>query len=353
MKNDLRLLTNELLWTSVHSARRREREVLKELLEVLLEVDRRGLHLKKGYASLWAFLTEGLGYEPASAHRRLQALRAVKAVPEIKEQVASGVLTLSAVATGQGYVQALTQKRPVSTAEKRELFTALQSMTKLQAEKFVLKKASQENPSIKGLSERPDQVRAVAPERTELRFAVGPAFEKKLARLRELYFHQNPNASLEELLEWAMGTALKTLDPGERQARRVAKKEAEPGSDSAAEVDPHSTALPAADISRSSASEPRPTQAQKDLALATAQQRCQHIDPQARRRCTETRGLELDHRFPRSWGGENSAANFQILCRAHNQWKGAVPPARPYPSSSLEKSPIELLGINKRLNSLS
>ena len=42
-------------------------------------------------------------------------------------------------------------------------------------------------------------------------------------------------------------------------------------------------------------------------------------------KCTETKNLELDHKWPRSLGGTSDRENVQLLCRYHNSLKGTLP----------------------------
>ena len=53
-------LPNESIWARTYSARNREREALGDLFELLMEVDRRGLHLERGYDSMYVS-REGIG----------------------------------------------------------------------------------------------------------------------------------------------------------------------------------------------------------------------------------------------------------------------------------------------------
>jgi 5-methylcytosine-specific restriction endonuclease McrA len=47
------------------------------------------------------------------------------------------------------------------------------------------------------------------------------------------------------------------------------------------------------------------------------QGRCTYVDPNGRR-CTERHGLEFDHIVPYGRGGDHSAGNLRLACRAHN-----------------------------------
>src|SRR5688500_3328425 len=90
------LESRELL-SGVKGAREKERQVLLDLLHYLLEIERRRAYLVWGYSSLFVVLTDGLGYEKASAYRRLLALEALRSMPEIEDKLTDGSLSLSTV----------------------------------------------------------------------------------------------------------------------------------------------------------------------------------------------------------------------------------------------------------------
>lgn len=53
--------------------------------------------------------------------------------------------------------------------------------------------------------------------------------------------------------------------------------------------------------------------------------RCEH--KLKRTRCTETKDLQLDHIYPWHHGGWTIISNAQVLCKAHNEEKGARVPS--------------------------
>ncbi|HEX9185967.1 MAG TPA: HNH endonuclease signature motif containing protein [Vicinamibacteria bacterium] len=46
--------------------------------------------------------------------------------------------------------------------------------------------------------------------------------------------------------------------------------------------------------------------------------RCRYVDPEGRR-CSARDGLEFHHRHPFGLGGDHTAGNVSLLCRAHNR----------------------------------
>jgi hypothetical protein len=97
MTNPLSLssLPESHLLTGLKNAVSEERKWTQLILEYLLECDRRGLHLKLGFASLHEFSVQYLGLSDGAAHRRIQSMRLMAGVPAVSEKIASGALTLS------------------------------------------------------------------------------------------------------------------------------------------------------------------------------------------------------------------------------------------------------------------
>ncbi|HEU4364012.1 MAG TPA: hypothetical protein VFT13_00970, partial [Candidatus Krumholzibacteria bacterium] len=62
---------------------RRERSLTLSVLLHLNEIERRRLHLKQGYASMFDYCTNALGYSASAAGRRIQTARCVARFPEV------------------------------------------------------------------------------------------------------------------------------------------------------------------------------------------------------------------------------------------------------------------------------
>src|SRR5579871_4342818 len=81
----------------------KERRATLLVLDRLREVVRRGVHLSMGYGSLHEFCTGELGYSDGAAHRRIQAMRLCDELPDAKEAIADGTLSLSTAASLESY----------------------------------------------------------------------------------------------------------------------------------------------------------------------------------------------------------------------------------------------------------
>jgi hypothetical protein len=83
---------------SIKKCRGAERAVLLKILRYLNEVERRRLYVPRGYASLYDFCTDYLGYSRSAAMRRIHATRCIERFPHVAELLRSGELTLTAAA---------------------------------------------------------------------------------------------------------------------------------------------------------------------------------------------------------------------------------------------------------------
>ncbi len=71
----VRSLSDKVILSRVCELTKRERSVTLQVLLHLNEIERRKLHLKLGYASMFAYCTSGLGYSASAAVRRLRTAR--------------------------------------------------------------------------------------------------------------------------------------------------------------------------------------------------------------------------------------------------------------------------------------
>ena len=70
----------------------------------LLEFERRSLHLKAGYGSLFDYCTQKLKYSASAAMRRIRAARCIRNYPEVYWKLKNGELGLSTISQVTGIV---------------------------------------------------------------------------------------------------------------------------------------------------------------------------------------------------------------------------------------------------------
>jgi hypothetical protein len=97
MVHELTRMTDDALLAETKRLAALERRSTAELLSLLIEVERRALHLTLGYSSLFAYCTRELLLSEQAAYSRITAARLAKRYPDVLQQLADGRLTLSSV----------------------------------------------------------------------------------------------------------------------------------------------------------------------------------------------------------------------------------------------------------------
>ncbi|MEZ0392571.1 MAG: HNH endonuclease [Pseudobdellovibrionaceae bacterium] len=280
-----------------------ERKITSQVLDLLEEVENRKAYLELGYPSLLMFCLQELKYSESSAYRRIQAMRARRETPQIGPALLDGTLSLAVVAKAQGFLSSEEKNSRVKPTpeDRKELFSQLHNKTIQECEKILIEKT----PQSVNTKER---VRAINGDMTEIKIFIGNEHLEKLNLIRSIISHKISNASYTEAIQWMADETLTRLDPfSAKQGRRQTnKKMATPG---------QRTYLP---------------KNLKQMVWKKSRGQCCYKNPNSGKRCESKFWLEIDHIVPLAQGGTHEIENLQLLCRAHNQWKGA----RHSPSSS-------------------
>ena len=77
-----------------HATVKQEKLLTLFLLEHLLEIENRGLHLERGFYNLHNLLVVEFKYSDSEAATRLQAMKLLKKHPEVKEKISDGQISL-------------------------------------------------------------------------------------------------------------------------------------------------------------------------------------------------------------------------------------------------------------------
>ncbi|MEZ4221786.1 MAG: hypothetical protein R3B13_12715 [Polyangiaceae bacterium] len=91
----LAALSNAELWTRTLASNARRRRAVALLVAHLAEVERRSLHLREGYSSLYDLCLRGLGMSEGEAHRSISSARAARRFPIVLDLLADGRLHLT------------------------------------------------------------------------------------------------------------------------------------------------------------------------------------------------------------------------------------------------------------------
>jgi hypothetical protein len=109
-------LHDDALLAQLHDLVRRDRRNQALLVAHLVEVDRRGLYLDRGFQSLYEYVSGGLGFSDSAAFRRIAAARLVGRFPILLERIASGAVHLTALLILAPHLDADNLERLVTAA---------------------------------------------------------------------------------------------------------------------------------------------------------------------------------------------------------------------------------------------
>ena len=183
-------------------------------------------------------------------------------------------------------VQNFCDQNEKSLEEKKEILAQVSGLSKLETERKLA--------AIAPMPERPEKVRPINAESTELRVTLSAETLAELQKIRDLIAHSHPGASYAEVIAYLAKLGVKKLDPAAAATTRVTKS-----------------------IS--------PVKETDDVPAATRRfvwrrdgGRCGYACPQTGRVCGATALLQIDHIVPRALGGSHEPENLRLRCRRHN-----------------------------------
>ncbi len=327
-----RTLSNAELLATIPTLVLAERSCAADVIEHLVVVETRGLHLEQACQSLTSFCIERLGYSEDEASKRARVARLVRRSPRALAELRSGAIHLSGLALLAPYV---------TEQNCDELFTKARGQAKRAIERFLAARfpkpdvperlcripapsslavgvgsdnfrpgaelvttaepSTVEGPPLQQHPEAPQRLPDVQPDRVKplsatrwcVQFSAGAEFAEKLERARELLSHALPGGELAPLFERALDALIEHETKRRRGAgRQSARRSLQRGS--------------------------------RHIPVAVAREvwerdghQCVFVDEQGRR-CTARRFLTLEHRQPYALGGPATLENLELLCAAHN-----------------------------------
>lgn len=282
-----------------------------ELVEILQQVEHERVFIKRGHASLFAYVTSELGLGESTAYTLITVARKAREVPQLMEALGSGQMTLS---NARRVASVLTPENQQEWLQKaREL-----------SNRRLEKEIAQARPEDR-VQERASYVSG---DRIKLVLGLSEREMLRLRRAQDLLCQarQRP-VSLEETIVTLTSEYLERNDPVNKAKRNRVKH----GSSHEKNGRVQDTARDPASTSTENAksrltSEDELVTRREAIPAATLHQvyerdqgRCAHILPNGLR-CNQARWLEIHHRVPVSQGGTNSPENLITLCRNHHEY---------------------------------
>ena len=290
----LQTFSDQDLLSATHAVSVREKAATLELLEHLLEVEKRDLAFKQGFSSMWEYLHRGLAYCESAASERVAAMRLLKRAPEAAQLMTEQKLSLSTAAKVQHFVRALekTEHRKVDAKETQTLLAQVSGKSRREVEKLFVA-------MVPNLAYPPkERTREITPDLTELKMVVDAETFALLEEAKALFGCTGQVETLKRTLKIAITRRKKSLgleDAALNTQQNQCKFTPAAGVESKLRYIP--IALRRASWQR-------------------AGSRCEFGG--SRGRCSSKHKLQVDHSIPLALGGKTTLDNLRILCRNHN-----------------------------------
>jgi hypothetical protein len=308
---DVSSLSNLELKTRFEALRRKESEVIADLVLYLSELDARGYYRDLGYGSLFSYLTQGLHYSEGAAQRRIQAARCLRGHPEVYYKLREGVLnlcTLSEIAKVEAFAQAklLEDAQGKSKREVERLVAGVLPPEAPKKEAVRVHRVVLQAPAPMPLFSAPASPPPVAEnprsapsqsdgQRGEERYTITLEVDKEFMKLLNEAKALGGGFKNAEVLRRALTSYV---------AKKTPKAKAPQKKSTSATTAP----IPAKRYIPKSV---------RDAVYIRDGGRCTFVGVSGIR-CSETSGLQIEHCQPFALGGGNDKGNLCLLCRSHN-----------------------------------
>ena len=302
-----------------------ERALIAQVIEHLMEIDRRKLYLEQACSSLFSYCTDRLGYSEDEALKRVRVARLARQHPQVLAELRSGSMHLTGL-----FLLSQHQAEPTFTAllseargkSRREIecmlalrfprpdlpprirplgsaSTCLGPGTAREAPNLIDSTGSADvRLKQSGPSHAAPPGADSAALRYRIEFTASASLRDKIQRALELLSHSLPHGDLNDLFERALDELIRI----ESKHRLGSKGKSTEQPRRQRQLKPGSRHVPVAIAHR---------------VWERDGGRCTWVDAEGRR-CSERRFLTLEHHQPYALGGPPTLENICLLCRAHN-----------------------------------
>ena len=309
---NLSRLTDETLLSETQNLVKQEREITLKVLHHLREIERRRLFSALKYESLFSYCVQHLKYSESSAQRRIQAMRALRDLPEIETKIEAGVLSLSNLATAQSlFYQEKKSGKAFSKDKKLEILEKLENKSRREAERTLTQIVPQQMPPAQKL-------RVISEELTGMKLVVDQEFLKQLEVLKGLLAHKMPHETMQEVIKFALEQTTQKLTPSLKLKNKKAELHEKTITVSDTEAVPETKTMTVTATVSQTVSE-TPAQTKKKAIPASVKRYIWQKADNKCQLCSSTFAPQTDHNIPRAKGGTNEPKNLRLLCRNCNQ----------------------------------
>lgn len=327
-------IENQVLFARIQRLVATERRIGIEILECLYQIELRKAYAELRYEGLYTYCVKELGFSDSQAFQRIQAMRALREMPELKEGIESGALSVSSVAKVQTHFR---RERKSGAArpktEKLELFRIMENRTSREVD-AKLAEVRGEPPTLRLVVEMDAELAGLwqaVRDRAAHRSGGSDAEAMKIVS-REWLERNDPGR---ESARGLKDTRRPEKKSSERKSRVIGAPTAavpkemkvdegtrfQANTRAVANTETHVTTSAQADTSRRAVpSLIKVVDRRRRFVPAALKREIWRRDGGKCTRCGSRHALEIDHRRPFAMGGSTNFGNLRLLCRSCNQF---------------------------------
>jgi len=234
------------------------------------EIQSRKLYISCGYDSLYKMLVGFYKYCETSAYQRVRVINLVEEIPVIAESLNLGELNITNLDRAQSFIKAYEKKNNevLNANEKLELIENIKNKTSKEVKEYFARLDPE-------TTLPPDQIKHLSEKHVQVNWTLEKELLEKLDYLKSLISHEQPYATANDLMKLMLTETIKNVE----KKKGIYQKPAKSKMTTRAFSFKYSRYI---------------SRIVKRLALARAQNQCQHINSDGTR-CTSTYQLQFDH----------------------------------------------------------
>ena len=211
-------LSDDELWARTRAHVQDERNISVRVILDLLEIDRRELHLDRGFSSITDACVEEFKYAKTAAYDRASCVKLINELPELEAMLIDGSISMTVAKMLRSFLEAEAKLGHIySIDQKRDFLKRLQNMSCRAVERLFAEL-------------RPDLIakertRFISGDRVEVKVIMSVEDYEGLEHLKELLSHASPSMSNGELIVKMKEDMLNRIDPVRKMKAKAERKE--------------------------------------------------------------------------------------------------------------------------------
>lgn len=218
-KQQMQNLNSDAIRKKMKILVRQEQVLLVQILETLKAIEDNNLYLEWAYGSMFDYCVQELGYSEGAAQRRILAMRLTKSVPEVKECLRNGSLSLSVAARAQDFFRKEERLRrgsnqgELDVETKRNVLSNLLNLSARDSERKLVEMFNHPE-------EFDEKTKPLPGDKTLIQFVADRQLMNQLEKLKSLTSHSNFLGRYDLLFKKLAVIALDKLDPERKLLKR-------------------------------------------------------------------------------------------------------------------------------------